>query len=191
MRLVKNFEILKLGFIAVAGSLTFLSNYLAQTLVPVGPFLIALGTFTFAISFTLFDYIRRSYGLAATLTAIFASVVASLVYSLSFGGGMGQIAIASLIALACSGTVDTTLQTYWLNAPLWKLVLFTNVFSLAVDTLVFCPIAFWQVLPAGDMVMLMTGEYLAKMVMSIVAIPMIYGVRRYGPAQTSTARVSN
>ncbi|HZU13099.1 MAG TPA: hypothetical protein VFB58_09690, partial [Chloroflexota bacterium] len=99
-------------FIILAALLDFGANWLAaHYLVPIGPWLIPGGTFLFALAFTVYDVIRRRGGLPPTLIAVVAGFLASMLYSLAFGGGIGRIALAGLVALACSSTTDLLMQS--------------------------------------------------------------------------------
>jgi len=169
-----------IGAIILAAALDMLANWLASRyLIPVGMFLVPAGTFCFALSFTLCDAIRRFAGRRATIAAFGLGFTASMVYAAAFGGGVGRIAIAGLIALLCSSTTDYFVQGRTLRLAIWRYVGISNAVSLAIDTLVFSLIAF-----AGNPALLniILGQYLAKLVMTVVAIPAVYQARRLAPA---------
>ena len=95
--------------VALAGLLDFAANWLAaHYLLAIGPFLLPSGTFVFTLSFVVYDYLRRWHGLRPTLAAIVLGFAASIAYSALFGGGIGRIAVAGLVALACSSTTEPT-----------------------------------------------------------------------------------
>ncbi len=88
--------------VLLAGLLDFLANWLAaHVLLAIGPFLVPGGTFLFALAFTTYDYIRRQHGIGPTLWAVSLGFAASILYATVWGGGVGRIAIAGLLALAC------------------------------------------------------------------------------------------
>jgi hypothetical protein len=170
--------------ILAAAALDLAANWLAaHYLIPIGPFLIPAGTFAFALSFTIYDFLRRQGGIAPAMAAMVLGFVASIVYTPVFGGAVGRIALAGLAALACSSTVELLAQTVTLRWPIWRYVLASNATSLAIDTLVFSLIAF-----AGNphLLNIITGQYLAKLAMTAVAIPLVYAGRRWLP-MTNTA----
>jgi len=173
--------------IALAAVLDFTANYLAQFFVHIGPLMDDAGTLTFAFSFVVYDYIRRQYGRRATVAAILLGATASLVFALIPGnGGVGQITFASLGALACSGTTDFVMQTLTLRWPIWRYVLVCNAVSLAVDTFVFSHFAYAPPLVGTALVQLMAGQYLNKMLVSVAAIPLVYGARAWAARYTRT-----
>lgn len=178
---------LMIGAIAVAALLDFSANWLAaHVLLQVGPFLIPGGTFVFALGFTTYDYIRRQHGFAPTLYAIGLGFVASVLYSAVFGGGVGRIAVAGLVALACSSTTDLLTQTATLRWPVWQYVSTSNAVSLLIDTVVFTTIAF-AALPVDVRLHIMAGQYLAKIAMTIVSVPLVYWGRSWTARVGATA----
>jgi uncharacterized PurR-regulated membrane protein YhhQ (DUF165 family) len=166
-------------FIVVAGLLDTAANYLAaHYLVPIGPFLVPGGTFLFALSFTIYDLLRRYWGLGATVAAIGLGFAVSLGYSAAFGGGVGRIAIAGLVALVCSGSCDLMVQSLAIRWPLWSYIAVDNIASLLVDTCVFAFVAFAP-LPLSVKVQIILGQYLVKLAMTGVSIPLVYGARTW------------
>jgi uncharacterized PurR-regulated membrane protein YhhQ (DUF165 family) len=133
------------------------------------------------MSFCIYDFLRRQGGVRPAVLAMALGFAASIAYTLLFGGAVGRIALAGIAALACSSTIDLLAQTVTLRWPIWRYVLASNASSLAVDTVVFSLIAF-----AGNphLLNIITGQYLAKLVMTVVAIPLVYGARRWFPAPT-------
>lgn len=167
--------------IIAAGLLDFLANYLAaHYLIAVWTFLIPGGTFVFAFSFVIYDFLRRWYGFGAAVAAGTLGLVASLLWSVSFGGGVGRIAIAGIIALACSSSTDFLVQTVTIRRPVWQYVLTCNAISLLIDSIVFAEIAF-AVLPPSVRFHIVEGQYLAKIAVTVVAIPLVYWARQATP----------
>ena len=168
--------------VAVTGAalLAFIANYYAATFVEVGTLTFAVGTLTFALAYTLADYIRRYHGRSATIVAVAAGAAGTLVYTAVFDGGLGRIVLASLVSLVVASSVDIRLQTALLGGPIWRLVFVSNGISLLVDTVVFTLLAFYGVdgiaIPG-----LIAGDYLVKIVMSLISIPMIYGAASVVP----------
>ncbi len=168
--------------IAAAALLAFVANYYAATFVDVGSLTFAVGTLTFALGYTLDDYIRRYHGRVATIIAVAAGALGTLIFTLTFDGGLGRIVLASLASLVVASSVDIRLQTFLLGGPIWRLVLVTNAVSLAIDTVVFTLLAFYGV-DGIAIPNLIAGDYLVKMIMSLVSVPLIYGVTSLVPFQ--------
>ncbi len=168
--------------IAAAALLAFVANYYAATFVEAGSLTFAVGTLTFALGYTLDDYIRRYHGRVATIIAVAAGALGTLIYTLTFDGGLGRIVLASLASLVVASSVDIRLQTFLLGGPIWRLVLVSNAVSLAIDTVVFTLLAFYGV-DGIAIPNLIAGDYLVKMIMSLVSVPLIYGVTLLVPFQ--------
>jgi len=171
--------------ILAAGLLDFLANWAAaHWLIPVGPFLVPAGTAFFTVSFTLTDYLRRFHGRRATVAAMLLGFLASVAYTLAFGGAVGRIAVAGLAALACSSTLDYLVQTRTLRLQVWRYVLTSNGVSLLVDSLVFTAVAFAG-LPLGARAQIAVGQYLAKLATTAASVPAVYWARRARPVPTN------
>ncbi len=168
--------------IALAAVLAFVANYYAATFVSVGALTFAIGTLTFALSYTLADYIRRYHGRTATIIAVAAGAIGTLIYTAMFDGGLGRIVFASLASLVIASSVDIRIQTFLLAGPIWRLVLVSNGISLLVDTVVFTLLAFYGV-DGVPILSLIGGDYLVKVAMSVISIPMIYAVTMAVPYQ--------
>jgi uncharacterized PurR-regulated membrane protein YhhQ (DUF165 family) len=175
--------------VALATLLDFSANWLAaHYLLSIGPFIIPAGTGVFALGFTIYDYLRRFHGLWPTLAAIILGFSTSVAYGALFGGGIGRIAVAGLVALACSSTTDLLAQTVTLRWPIWQYVGASNAVSLLVDTVVFTTIAF-AALPPEMRLRIMAGQYLAKIVMTFASVPLVYGARAWAARATAPERV--
>lgn len=176
--------------IALAAALDFAANWLAaHLLLPIGPFLVPGGTFVFALGFTTYDFIRRQYGLGPTLWAVGLGFAASVLYTIVWSGGVGRIAVAGLVALVCSSTLDLLMQTATIRRPVWQYVGASNAVSLLVDTVVFTSIAF-AMLPADVRLHIMEGQYLAKIGMTFIAIPLVYWARGLTNSASQPTRVA-
>lgn len=171
--------------IICAAFIAFISNRYAATFIHVGHLQFAVGTLTFALAYTLDDYIRRYHGRTATICAIIAGAAGTLLFSALVGAGLGRIVFASLTSLAVASSIDIRVQTKLLKGPIWRLVLISNCASLAVDTVVFTLLAFYGV-DGVAIPNLIAGDYLTKVVMSIISIPMIYGVTMIVPFRPLT-----
>ncbi len=175
--------------VVLAGVLDFVANWLAaHMLAPIGPFLVPGGTFVFALGFTTYDFIRRQYGLRPTIYAVLLGFVASILYATLFGGGVGRIAVAGLIALVCSSAMDLVTQTVTIRRPIWQYVIASNAVSLLIDSVVFATIAF-AALPLDVRIHIIEGQYLVKIAMTVVSIPLVYWARN-GKAALSVNRLT-
>jgi len=171
--------------VALAALLDFSANWLAaHALLTIGPFLIPAGTFLFALAFTTYDFLRRQAGLRPTLAAIVLGFAVSVLYSVVWGGGTGRVALAGIVALACSSTTDLLTQSVTLRWRIWQYVGASNAVSLLVDTVVFTTIAF-AAFPLEVRLHIVEGQYLAKIAMTIVSIPLVYAARAWAERQAT------
>jgi uncharacterized PurR-regulated membrane protein YhhQ (DUF165 family) len=174
--------------VALAGALDFTANYLAaHYIIVLGPLMAPSGSLTFAFAFVVYDYLRRWHGLRPTVAAIVLGFAASVAYGAFFGGGIGRIAVAGLVALACSSTTDLLTQTVTLRWPIWRYVSTSNAVSLLVDTVVFTTIAF-AALPPEMRLRIMAGQYLAKIAMTVASVPLVYGARAWAARAAAPER---
>ena len=178
-----------LALVALAGLCDFWANWLtAHWLIPVGGLVIPSGTLAFTASFVCADTLRRFWGRRATLAAFGLGFLASMAYAALFGGAIGRIAMAGLVALLCSSTTDYFVQGRTIRLPIWQYVGVSNTVSLAIDTLVFGLIAF-----AGNPALgaILLGQYLAKLAMTAISIPAVYGARRLAPTPAPALRIGS
>jgi uncharacterized integral membrane protein (TIGR00697 family) len=85
---------------------------------------------------------------------------------------------ASLFAFLISTLLDVEIFAYWrrrIRGPAWVRVLASNAVSTAVDSAVFVAVAFAGVLPLWELI---AGQYVIKMAMTLVSLPMITLARR-------------
>jgi uncharacterized integral membrane protein (TIGR00697 family) len=98
-------------------------------------------------------------------------------------GGTPRIVFASLTAYLVSALVDTEIFAWWrahMGGPKWVRVLTSNAVSTLVDSVLFISIAFAGVLPVWPLVQ---GQYLVKMGVTLLSLPLIYVAR--GPERAA------
>jgi uncharacterized PurR-regulated membrane protein YhhQ (DUF165 family) len=74
--------------------------------------------------------------------------------------------------------VDTEIFAWWrarVAGPRWVRVLASNAVSTLVDSVLFIGIAFAGVLPVLPLIQ---GQYVVKMAITLLSLPLIYAVRR-------------
>ena len=92
-------------------------------------------------------------------------------------GSTWRIVLASLTAYIVSSLIDVQVFAWWrkrVGRHRWGRVLVSNSVSTLIDSAVFIGIAFAGVMP---LVPLIRGQYIVKMTVTIVSIPLIYLVR--------------
>ncbi|MDL1891955.1 VUT family protein [Sphingobacteriales bacterium CHB3] len=191
--------------IALYVSCDLIANVTASKPVTVFGFTAPAGVFIYAATFTLVDLINERLGKKGARHVVYAAFAANILlaaYTLlvvhlpspdfythqtAFAATLGstpRIVVASLVAFIVSSLIDVEIFAWWkekIGRHKWARVLTSNTVSTFVDSVVFVGIAFAGVLP---LVSLIAGQYVMKMGITIVSIPLIYLVRR----QAATAR---
>jgi queuosine precursor transporter len=182
----------------------------ATKMVQIGTIVIPGGTLIFALTFTLRDLIHKKLGKDwATVSIVLAAFSNILLAVYLFGltklpspafFQMGDewnaimaivpaITIASIIAEIISELVDTEAYQFWWDKfpkyPQWSRVLFSNMISLPIDSIIFGALAFTILpplfggtsMPFGSAVMLaVQGQIVYKAFITIISLPLIYTV---------------
>jgi hypothetical protein len=158
--------------------------------------------FIYALTFTLLDLINERLGKRGARQVIGTALAANLLLAAyaqltvwwpapAFFDGQGAVARvlgatprivgASLVAYLVASLVDAELFAWWrarVGGYRWLRVLVSNAVSTGVDSLVFVTIAFAGVLPVLPLV---AGQYVVKMLVTVLSLPLIYGVRAAAP----------
>ncbi len=175
-----------------------IANVTAVKPVVVGGLVVPAGVFIYAITFTLLDLINERLGKRGARQVIAAAVCANLLLAAyaqltvwwpapAFFDGQAaveralgatpRIVGASLIAYLVASLVDAELFAWWrarMGGYRWARVLVSNAVSTAVDSVVFVTLAFAGILPVLPLV---AGQYVVKMVVTVLSLPLIYGIR--------------
>jgi queuosine precursor transporter len=160
--------------------------------------IVPAGVFIYALTFTLLDLIHERLGkqgarqvigtafMANLLLAAYAQLTVSWPAPAFFDGQAAvarvlgaapRIVGASLVAYLVASLVDAEIFAWWrtrVGGYRWGRVLVSNAVSTAVDSVVFVTLAFAGVLPVLPLVV---GQYVVKMVVTVLSLPLIYGIR--------------
>ncbi len=175
-----------------------IGNVTASKPVQLGGMVVPAAIFIYTLTFTLIDLINESLGKQGARRVIWAAFIANLLlagYSYlavilphpsfysgqeAFAGVFGntpRIVIASLTAYLLSSLIDTEIFAFWrihVQGPKWARVLVSNAFSTGMDSVVFITLAFYGIMPIW---MLIKGQYVVKMAITIGSLPLIYLVK--------------
>ena len=140
------------------------------------------GVWFAGLAFTLRDIVHRELGRFHVMLAILAGALLSLAIEADakIPGGVVSIAVASAIAFLISEFADLSVyepirERGWLPA-----VVASNVVGLVIDSFLFVYLAFgwnWE---------LIQGQIVGKAWMTLIALPVIYGLRKI-PGRPVTA----
>ena len=174
-----------------------------------GNIVVPAAVFIYAITFTLIDLVNEKLGKQGARYVVYTAFVANMLlaayaqFALSlppapFYGEEGQAAfasvlgstwrvvLASLTAYLVSSLIDVQVFAWWrerVGRHRWARVLASNAVSTLVDSVLFIYVAFWGVMPVWPLI---KGQYLVKMIVTVVSIPLIYLIRARG-AKASAA----
>lgn len=122
------------------------------------------GVFLAGIAFTMRDLVHESLGRRWVVGAILAGAVLSWAISPQFAAASG---IAFLLSELCDFAVYAPLRRrHWLGA-----VALSNTVGLLVDSALFLTLAF------GSLAFI-EGQILGKLLMTVLALPLLYLLRR-------------
>lgn len=178
-----------------------IANISAGKITQCGPFTVPAAIYIFALTFTLIDLINEALGKRGARRVVFAGVAANCVlalYSLlvlalpsppwfehtqSYRDVLGltpRIVGASLLAALVSGLLDVELFAKLrarFNAG-WRVVA-SNAISTLVDSVLFITLAFAGApgFPMQSLVLLVVGQYVVKMLVTAMSVPLIYTVK--------------
>ncbi len=175
-----------------------IANVTASKPVLLGPFVVPSAVFIYTLTFTLIDLINERLGKKAARQVIYSTLAANVLlaaycqFAISlpaasfYDGGSAfssvlgstpRIVVASLTAYLISSLIDTQVFSWWkqrIGRARWLRVLVSNSVSTAVDSVVFITIAFAGLMPV---LALIQGQYVVKMAVTVVSLPLIYVVR--------------
>jgi uncharacterized integral membrane protein (TIGR00697 family) len=160
---------------------------------------IPAGSMIYALTFTNRDLAHKQIGYKNTKKLIWLAAIVNVAmagffmisiwlpapewfqYSKEYAlvmGIMPRVAVASIIAELVSQLLDTHFYQKWWEkhpkAPQWTRVLVSNSIALPVDSAVFAIIAFAGSYTINQLVMMILGQVLFKMVLTVVGMPLIY-----------------
>lgn len=185
-----------------------IANVTAGKPVAVGGIVVPAAVFLYTLTFTLIDLINERLGKGGARQVVATAFAANLLLAgyvqfaiwlpaapfyrdaAAFAGVLGgtpRIVFASLVAYLVSALVDTEIFAWWrahVAGPKWLRVLTSNAVSTLVDSILFIGIAFAGVLPVWPLV---RGQYLVKMGVTVVSLPLIYATRVSGSAAVHRA----
>lgn len=183
------------AFVAVL----IVSNIVSTKIVAVGPFTFDGGTILFPVVYIFGDILTEVYGLRKAKQAIWTGFFSLLFMSfvLWFVGVLpaaadwnGQdayttilmaaprIALASVIAYWCGSMSNSfimaRMKAWTAGRFLWARTIGSTIVGEAVDTLLFCMIAFYGVLPDNLFLTVIVSNYVFKVAYEALATPLTY-----------------
>lgn len=180
-----------------------IANVTASKPISLGGITVPAAVFIYALTFTLVDLVNEKLGKSGARKVVYTAFAANVLLaayvqfaialpSASFYQGqeafravMGstpRIVAASLLAYMISSLIDIEVFAWWrqrVGKYPWARVLASNAVSTLVDSIVFITAAFAGLFPLLPLIL---GQYIVKMAVTAVSIPLIYLVRSRAPA---------
>lgn len=157
------------------------------------------GTFIYPLTFTIRDMIHKKLGKRAARIIIISCALINLAMAgffalltmlpsdpswglqLEFASILGpvwRIVLASIAAELISELLDTEMYHLWVTKVTtrfqWARVLFSNIVSVPVDSVIFGLIAFWGTMPSETIGSIILANIIVKIFVTIISIPLIY-----------------
>jgi len=169
-----------------------------------GPFVFGAGAIFFPISYVFGDILTEVYGYAQARKVIwagfaallFASVMAAVVLALPPApfwqhqqafevafGNTWRIVLASIAGYFCGEFVNAyvlaKMKVWTAGRALWSRTIGSTVVGQALDSSIFCTIAFYGLMPNEVLVSLVVFQWLFKVTYETAATPLTYLVVNY------------
>lgn len=175
-----------------------IANVTAAKPVSVAGLTVPAAVFIYALTFTLVDLINERLGKTGARKVVYTAFAANLLLAgyiqlaialppapfyqeqrafASVLGSTPRIVAASLLAYIISSLIDIEVFAWWrqrVGKYRWARVLASNAVSTLVDSVVFITAAFAGVFPVMPLI---RGQYIVKMAVTAVSIPLIYLIR--------------
>jgi len=204
-----------LFLIGIYISCELIANVTATKPVALDGMVVPAAVFIYALTFTLIDLINEKLGKQGARQVIYTAFAANILLALyiqfaivlppagfykgqeafkSVLGSTPRIVFASLTAYLVSSLTDAEVFAWWrerVGKWKWARVLLSNAISTLMDSAVFITLAFagtgLPILP------LLRGQYLVKMAITIISIPLIYLIRgpKTAPPSGETGKRGN
>jgi uncharacterized integral membrane protein (TIGR00697 family) len=185
-----------------------IANVTASKPVQLGGIVVPAAIFIYTLTFTLIDLINESLGKEGARKVILTAFLANLLLAAyvqlavmlppaafysgqeAFSGVLGstpRIVFASLTAYLISSLIDAEIFSFWrarVQRLKWTRVLVSNAISTWVDSVIFITLAFYGIMPVW---ILIKGQYVIKMAITLLSLPLIYLVKSSGKFGTTSS----
>lgn len=163
-----------------------------------GSIVVPAAVFIYSLTFTLIDLVNERLGKQGARYVVYTAFIANLLLAgytqlairlpaphfyqnqnafATVLGSTWRIVVASLTAYLISSLIDVQAFAWWrerVGRYKWARVLASNAVSTLIDSVVFILLAFWGVMPVWPLI---KGQYIVKMTVTVVSVPLIYLTR--------------
>lgn len=188
--------------IAIMASLVVIANIIATKIVVFGPFVVSAAVIVYATTFLLTDIVSERWGKEYARKAVWAGFYANIVmviailiavnwkpapFAIEFSKQfetvltlVPRVVLASMVAYLISQHHDIFAFHFIRDKTKGKFLWLRNnvstMVSQAIDTVIFITIAFYGIM---DVIPLMIGQYVIKLVIAAIDTPFLYIVIRF------------
>ncbi|KQL57109.1 MULTISPECIES: queuosine precursor transporter [Bacillaceae] len=197
----------KTGIIAWIGFAAILANLQVLKTIELFGFIVTMGNVMYATTFLATDLLNEKYGKALAKKAVWLGFSTLLVSTMIMqfvllfpphGEDLAhthlafifdfalRVALGSLAAFIISNHINIYIFAFFkklLPKMLWLRNIVSSIFGQALDTLIFCAIAFLGVYSMDIWFEIALTTYLMKFIVSVLAMPFIYWARSIKPLQ--------
>ncbi|MEW6033553.1 MAG: queuosine precursor transporter [Chloroflexota bacterium] len=194
----RRYELSAILLVGLYVACELIANVTASKQVAVGGVTVPAAVFIYALTFTLVDLVNEKLGKQGARYVVYAALAANVLLAAytrfsillppasfyqgqeafaSVLGSTPRIVLASLTAYIVASLIDIEVFAWWrrkVGKHRWARVLASNAVSTLVDSMVFITIAFGGVFPVLPLI---EGQYIVKMAVTAVSIPLIYLIR--------------
>ncbi|PIS04743.1 MAG: transporter [Candidatus Buchananbacteria bacterium CG10_big_fil_rev_8_21_14_0_10_42_9] len=186
--------------ITAMATLIVIANIVASKIVTFGPLTVSAGVIAFSTTFFITDILSEVWGKRTAQKAVWVGFFANLIlvltifiaikwpaadFSLEYAekfsevlGPAPRIVLASMIAYLISQNHDVWAFHFWKKVTrdkfLWLRNNFSTVISQLLDIVIFTTIAFYGVFETHELIGIITGEYIVKVIIALIDTPFIY-----------------
>lgn len=162
-----------LGFLVPAGTMTYIATVAMLDVI------VLREGFHYARNVVLAGFLSQWLITAVNYIVVYlpSPVAPNSIYEAVFSTS-ARVAFASPIAYLAAETLDAYMVAR-IGGAIWKRVFYSDPVAMAVDTLVFMPIAFWGVLPPQVFWTATAGLLISKISMAPVVVGVVYLNRKY------------
>jgi uncharacterized integral membrane protein (TIGR00697 family) len=162
-----------LGFLVPAGTMTYIATVAMLDVI------VLREGFHYARNVVLAGFLSQWLITAVNYIVVYlpSPVAPNSIYEAVFSTS-ARVAFASPIAYLAAETLDAYMVAR-IGGAIWKRVFYSDPVAMAVDTLVFMPIAFWGVLPSQVFWTATAGLLISKISMAPVVVGVVYLNRKY------------
>jgi uncharacterized integral membrane protein (TIGR00697 family) len=199
-----NDKTLRLGT-RVAGiyvALQFLADIMSLRIISLAGMSIDGGTLIYPLTFTVRDLLHRVVGKSITRSIVLLAAIVNIFMvfcfwivsilppdmavglQVSFGAVLlpaWRIVTASILAETISGLLDGEMYEKWETKfgkeKVWGRVLFSNAFSIPLDSFIFSFVAFAGLLPMEVVVSIFISNVIIKYIIGSLSLPIIYATK--------------